>query len=188
MPARQQTRSARRIVPRRIVPRSDDEIVEEALDVIHPPADRREEAGADLRSCLRAIRRAQARWPSNRRETTQRLNRYLKRLRAVKRTEWPWQDKVFLAALNAQIERVQQHLSERRPGARPRDSIAGAAAALSRHFLSPAQQKLTRNGKWHSLAMLLYEATGRDDADKVLKYMYEIKHGKPVREPLLHSD
>jgi len=172
-----------------VAARSQDEIVDAALEVINPPANQRAAIRAEWYRCFKAMRNAQAHWPmspSSQRESTKQLQRYLELLRAVKETHCPWwdeEDAEFRALLHARIERGERHL---RPGARPRDSVAGAAVVLASDYLTPAQRTVTRDGKWHRLSALLYEgATGRTDTDKVLKYMSEMKHGKTLRRPLL---
>jgi hypothetical protein len=162
--------------------RSDAEIVAAMLDVLKPKAPERAALARKLRRCVEVMRKGAAHRPTapaKRREYTRELQRYRTRLLAAKRA-CPWSPD----ALAAELARVQRLIRDRK---RPRDVLAETAVELAHDdLLTPAQRTLTREGKWHRLAALLYEvATGSDaHADKVLKYMHELKRGKRFPEPL----
>jgi hypothetical protein len=167
----------------------DEEIVTTMLAVLQPTAAERAALVRKLHSCIATMAHVAAHWPSSpaqRREHTRELQRYRRRLLAAER-ERPklgalGQDG-FPAALAAELARVQQLIRRGRPG----DPVARTAARLVHDdLLTPAERTLTREGKWHRLASLLYEAGSGSDAhaDKVLKYMAELKRGSKFRQPL----
>jgi hypothetical protein len=166
--------------------RSRDQIVASMLEVLNPAASERAAVARMVRRCVETIRFVATHWPSSpeeRRASTRELQRYRTRLLAAQRKRPDWVVLVQPAALETELDRVQRLIRRR-----PRDVIAEAAMQLPYfHLLAPQQHTLTREGKWHRLSALLYEAgTGSDaHADKVLKYMREMKQGTRFRRPLL---
>jgi hypothetical protein len=163
--------------------RNRDEIVAAMLDLLKPTAGERAAVARKVRSCIATMQHVAAHWlttPAKHRQHTRELQRYRTRLLAAKRA-CPWSP----TALAAELAQVQRALIRSRK--RPRDVVAETAVELAHDdLLTPAQCSLTREGKWHRLAALLYEAaTGSDaHADKVLKYMHELKRGKRFPQPL----
>jgi len=164
--------------------RTRDEIVREALEVIKPPAEQRDAVRAQLISCVDAMPKlvvpALRRWTA-REPRMKQLRRYLKYLLATRQACLGGAE--FLAALDAEIERVQQRC-DKRYGKKPRDHVAEVAALYANDLLKPRRRTLTPSGHWITLTMLFYEAaTGRAERDHVEKYCRELKHGKIARFP-----
>jgi hypothetical protein len=173
--------------------RSDEEIVAEALELINPPTGQSEATRREIFSNLDRIRVFAQRW--NRRqspsEQKRQLEPYLKNLLATKRT-FPriWcqpKHEEFLTHLNSEIERIESTYDFRvrtRPKASKHwDEIAFRAAAAAGASIPAERLMLTKEGPWHRLSMLFYEAvTGKSDCDHVWKYM------TVLRSPCAHPE
>jgi hypothetical protein len=178
----------------------DDEIVDEALEVINPPANNREECSAEVARYIRGQRRyAQKPHMPPQGEAKKQLETYLKHLRAAKRSFVRWIPRVsdeFLMQLDAEIEQIRQYYKiycrSVPHGSKQRDRIAQAAVECALMLLLPGERlrdwarlPLTTGGAWHRLSVLLYEAaTGKPDRHHVLNYMRKFKNS-PVFPPRL---
>jgi hypothetical protein len=163
--------------------RSDDEIVSDMLKLLNPARGERAALRAKLlgyavalSSGCRTSRTLQQEEAAARIETTRQGRRYHQWLLTKRRqlAEQAWAGEHYVAALDAEIERVQQLRGERH-GGRPRDFIAETAVLTAARFLPPERRTLTVPGAWHTLSMLFVEAaTGEVNAERVWGYMQEM--------------
>jgi hypothetical protein len=167
----------------------DKEIVDEALEVIKPPADKRDAMRTEvvdrINSLQYDVQNLSLRGSHG--EFTRKLATYLKNLRATKRTyvsypRWPdTEHEKFLAQLAAEIERVNRYhevfSSSMRHASRPRDTIAETAVFHAWRLLPSRRRTLTTSGPLHRISALFYEAaTGKPNCRHLLKYMREFKN------------
>jgi hypothetical protein len=168
--------------------RSDEDIVAEALKLINPPSGQRKASRSEILTNLKHVRawaQAWVRTPSPS-EQEEQLERYLKNLRAAKRTR-VWSNAEFLTHLNDEIARIKSAYDfrvETMPKSGKRwDCIALAASAAGLLSIPDGWETLTEGGPWHCLSMLFYEAvTGEPNCDRVLKYMAVLKSGRAYPE------
>jgi hypothetical protein len=188
--------------------RSDAEIVDEVLEVIGTPDNKREvirakvmEAIKDMRG-FHDLRRLQP--PPSQAQYKNQVQDYLKALRMVKRKSPAikiWQQdedrehQAFRAQLDAEIKRIEKHHDTIKtgPGHKPIDIYAEGVMRYALDLLCPDWPKdlplpplqrtrwpSTTPGKaWHRISTLLYEGvTGQPNSDKVLNYMGGLKRSK----------
>jgi len=194
--------------------RTDAEIIDDMLEVMEPPPSPGTylECKAELKRCIRCLRYYEQaeRLPSPA-TFKEGLADYLDALHAVKRKfvlvrschPGGYDDDTFLEELGDEIARIQRAKDavKVRPGGRRENRVAAATVEMAAHLIDPsfhnpadpdlerARQlspvKLTKNGRWHRLAMLLFEAvTGRQEAHSLTwKYMKEF-HARRKRGPV----
>jgi hypothetical protein len=185
--------------------RSDAEIVDELLVVLNPPPDQREAIRAKVMSRLERIR-LKTSWirdiaPERFRSANKRkkeLGDYLKALRtaarkyrALPRRHWGcYEQERFREQLDGEIGCIRWHHNKIKVGHghKPRDLSAKQAVQSALGLLCPRWwetpreewPKITREGPWHLLSTLLYEALrGQSDRDHVLNYMANLKRQWP---------
>jgi hypothetical protein len=185
--------------------RSDAEIVGELLVVLNPPPDLREAIRAKVMSRI-GYMRLKTSWirdiaPERFRSAQKRkkeLEDYLKALRttarkyrALPRRHYVYDEQEkFREQLDEEIDRITWHHSDINVGHghKPRDLSAKQAVQSALGLLCPRWwetsreewPKITREGPWHLLSTLLYEALrGQSDRDHVLNYMAKLKRQWP---------
>jgi hypothetical protein len=194
---RSRKRAGNTTIPER---RSDAEIVDELLVVLDPPPDQREAIRAKVMTRIERIR-LKTSWirdiaPERFRSANKRkkeLGDYLKALqtadrkyRALPRRHYEdWLQEKFREQLAQEIDRimVQYRGINVGHGHKPRDLSAKQAVQSALGLLCPRWwetpreewPKITREGPWHLLSTLLYEALrGQSDRDHVLNYMAKL--------------
>jgi hypothetical protein len=181
--------------------RTDAEIVDELLVELDPPPDQREAIRAKVIRRIKYMRlkadRVREIAPERFRSAQKRkkeLGDYLKALwaaarkyRALPRRHYDSDEqKMFRELLYQEILRIEMHHRDIKVGHghKPRDLSAKQAAESALGLLCPRWwetpreewPKITREGAWHLLSTLLYEAlSSQSDRDHVLNYMARLK-------------
>jgi hypothetical protein len=185
--------------------RSDAEIVDELLVVLNPPPDQREAIRAKVMRRIEYMR-LKASWirdiaPERFRSAQKRkkeLGAYLKALRttarkyrALPRRHYDkYEQEKFREQLDEEIDRITWHHRNINVGHGHKPSDLSAKQAVQsalgllcqRWWETPREEwpKITREGPWHLLSTLLYEALrGQSDRDHVLNYMAKLKRQWP---------
>ena len=183
--------------------RTDEEIIDDMLEVIKPPPvpGKYLERKAGLKRCIRHLRYfATARRAPSPAQGKEQLADYLKSLRAAKRSldrlRWhPLASSPFGEDLGAQILRIKRAHDDFKvpPGSKQKNRVADAAMRIAAWHLGKGRFKLTEEGAWHRLTTLFFEAaTGEQNRFKLVwGYMRKVpldQLKEMVRQKLLVGD